>query len=319
VRLLVWNISQYRRFRETEAFQQLKNSNGEISLMAIPLTLAMSINVSFVLGAVFVPGLWGSVEYLFPFAILAFLAVGAYALRIFGQYMTRVLTCGCFDFLENNNLSQMLAIFAFSMLAVGLAAPGAMSHHTVVNAFGIFFSIFFTAIAVLLGLVKLILGFKSMLRRGVAKAASPSLWIMIPILTLLGISFIRQSFGLHHGFDVPMSTPGLFVLTSAILSLQLIFGMIGYSVMKKVGYFDDFLDGNEAHPGAYALICPGVALFVFGMFFIVFGLVKNGLLDKFSPAYFVFLAPLVYIQLKTISTLFKLNRKLLQTPGGAVA
>lgn len=75
-RLLFWNISEYRKFKKTEEFQSLKNSNREISLMVIPLTLAMSVNVSFILGAVFVPDLWGIVEYLFPIAIFTFFVIG---------------------------------------------------------------------------------------------------------------------------------------------------------------------------------------------------------------------------------------------------
>lgn len=49
---------------------------------------------------------------------------------------------GNFDFVNNNSFSQMISIFAFSMVAVGLAAPGAMSHNLSVNAVGIFSAIF---------------------------------------------------------------------------------------------------------------------------------------------------------------------------------
>ena len=38
----------------------------------------------------------------------------------------------------------------------------------------------------------------------------------------------------------------------------------------------------------------------------------NGLINQFSLAYFVALAPLVFLQLKTLSTLFKLNDRLLK-------
>ena len=102
---------------------------------------------------------------------------------------------------------------------------------------------------------------------------------------------------------------------AAILSLQLLFGILGYSVMRRLGYFKDYLNGEQRHPGSYALVCPGVALFVFGMFFVNFGLVRNDLIVPFSWAYFVALAPLVFIQLKTVTTLWRLNTRLLQTPG----
>jgi hypothetical protein len=313
-RLLAWNLLELVRYRHTDAFARLRESNNEATLMTLPLTLAMSINVLFVNGAVFVPGLWHWVEYLFPFAIAAFLMVGYLALRLYARYFTRVISTGRFDEDDNNSLGQMIAVFAFAMIAVGLAAPGAMSHEVAVSAIGIFGAVFFGTIAIVLGLLKFVMGFKSMIRLGIAPAASPSLWIVIPILTLLGIALIRITHGLAHGFDVPVSKPWLFVVMSSILSLQLLFGILGYQVMKQIGYFRDYLHGDQRHPGSYALVCPGVALFVFGMFFVHVGLVKNGLLEPFSTAYFVILAPLVYLQIKTLAVLFRLNDRLLVAP-----
>ena len=69
-KLLIWNVKKFNAFKQTEAYQKLKSSNAEVTLMTIPLTFAMTINVCFVLGAVFVPGLWNIVEYMFPFALL---------------------------------------------------------------------------------------------------------------------------------------------------------------------------------------------------------------------------------------------------------
>ncbi len=311
-RLLLWNLREYRLYRQSDAYERLRGSNNEVTLMAIPLTLAMSINVSFVLGAVFVPDLWSVVEYLFPVAITGFTAIGVYGLTIFVRYLSRLIVTGDFDWVQNNSLGQMLAIFAFAMVGVGLSAPGAMSHHTQINALGIFLAIFFVSVAILLGILKFVLGFRSVLGQGINIQASPTLWIIIPILTLLGISFIRLRFGLDHGFGVPVSKPGLFILTSSVLSLQLLFAVLGYVVMRRLGYFRDYVRGDKQHVGSYALVCPGVALFVFGMFFITFGLVKNGLIEKFGVAYFLLLIPLILVQIKSIQTMFRLNRKLLR-------
>ena len=60
--LLVWNIKQFNLYKKTPAYTQMRSSNAEVTLMAIPLTLSMSINVCFVLGALFVPNLWSVVE-----------------------------------------------------------------------------------------------------------------------------------------------------------------------------------------------------------------------------------------------------------------
>ncbi len=309
-KLLIWNIKQYKAFKETDAYKTLVNSNGEVTLMALPLTFAMTINVCFVLGALFVPGLWDIVEYLFPGALLGFAVVGYYSIKIFMVYFSRLITTGDFDFEKNNNLSQMISIFAFSMVAVGFAAPGAMSHYIQINAIGIFGAIFFGAIALLLLTIKLILGFKGMFKYGINSEASPSLWIIIPILTLLGITLIRISFGFDHHFDQPLANASLFTLTSFVISLQIIFGMLGYSVMKKLGYFEEYIESDKKSAVSFALICPGVAFMVFGIFFINMGLVLNGIIDKYSIAYLLFHLPFIFIQYKTIVLFFKLKNKL---------
>ena len=308
-KLLLWNIKQFSLYKKTSAYQSMVTSNAEVTLMTIPLTFAMTINVCFVIGALFVPKLWSVVEYLFPFAILAFLVTGYYALKIFMNYFSRLIIKGDFDFANNNSLSQMISIFAFAMIAVGLAAPGAMSQYLVVNAIGIFAAIFFSAIAVLLLLIKLVFGFQNIFQHGIAKEASPSLWIMIPILTLLGITYIRISFGLDHHFDQKLANSSLFTFTSLIFSLQLIFGLIGYKVMKYIGYFEEFVESDNRSPVSFALICPGVAFMVFGMFFIHIGLVPNNVIQTFSIAYFAVMAPFVYVQYITIVYFFKLKRK----------
>lgn len=305
-RLLFWNISEYRKFKKTDEFQSLMNSNREISLMVIPLTLAMSINVSFILGAVFVPNLWVIVEYLFPAAILAFFATGIYALKILGDYFTRIFIKGDFNFIENNNFSQMITIFALTMIAVGLAAPGAMSHHKEINAIGMFLSIFFLSIAIILAFIKMTLAFNSTLKHGIDKGTSVSLWMMIPILTLTGITFIRLTMGLHHGFMETLSKPSFFIITSVVLSLQIFIGLFGYKVMRSIDYFRDHSKGTSANAGSFALICPGVAFFVFGMFFMVFGLVQNGLVNMMSPTFFIIMTPLVLIQIQTLRVFFRL-------------
>jgi hypothetical protein len=308
-KLLAWNIKQYKAFKTTKGFEELRSTNAEVTLMAMPLTFAMTINVCFVLGAVFVPGLWSVVEFMFPFAILGFAICGYYALKIFMEFFSRIISTGSFDCTKNNNFSQMISIFAFSMISVGFAAPGAMSHHIEINAIGILGSIFFMALSVSLLVVKFILGFRNILERGLGLEAAPSLWIVIPILTLLGIALIRITFGLHHGFETPLEKPSLFMLTSTFLSFQILAGVLGYKVMKKLGYFDRYVYGNEKSVVSFALICPGVAFMVFGMFFINFGLAFNGVIDKYSIVYFALMAPFVYIQYKTVNTFFILKKK----------
>ncbi len=269
IRLLIWNISEYKKFKTTTKYHEMKNSHQAVAFMAIPLTLAMTVNCSFAFFAAVVPKLWTIVEYMFPpGAILAFLAIGIYALKIFVEYFTSFMIKGDFDYAKNNNLSQMMGIFAFSMIAVGFAAPAAMTHIKAVSAISLFLSVFFLTLAISLAFIKMTIGLKSIFQYGISIEGSPTLWIAIPILTILGITIVRMFFGLSHNFDSHGNMSTLYVFTSIIISLQIVFGIVGYVVMKRIGYFKDYLHGEKKSPGVYALICPGVAIFVFGMFFL---------------------------------------------------
>ncbi len=308
---LFWNLSELKQFKQTSAYQELLRSNHEISLAAIPLTLGMSINVFFVLAAVFVPGVWGIVEYLFPGALLGFLLVGIYATHIFVKFISRALATGDLNCADNNSLSMMIAVFAFSMLAVGFAAPAAMSTTLVTSAIGIIGSMFFLSATVLIGMLTLFTGFRAMMEHSINRENSPTLWILIPILTLIGITIVRVDHGLHMNLKMHTQPGEMFTSLFFLTSLQIMFGLMGWFVMKKVGYFEKYINGESKSHMSYALICPGVAFFVFGMFTLHMGLARMGVTPKFGVAYWVIMAPLVFIQIKTIMMIFKLDKKLL--------
>ena len=312
VRLLAWNFAQYSRWRRTPAYEALRASNAETQLLAIPLTLAMSINVGFIVGAVFVPGLWGVREWLFPMALVAFLATGVWAVRLFLDFLARVLSTGGFDCARNNSLGQMLVVFAFAMVGVGFSAAAAMSHIKAVAAIGYMGAVFFIVAAVVLGVLKLVLGFRAMMEHAAAEETTPTLWIVIPILTVLAIAIYRLKMSLAHTFDTPVTRGEVLSLFTAVIAGQLLFGLIGWAVMRRVGYFRRWVSGPERSPGAYALICPGVALFVSINFLIHTALIPLGVIEAFSVAHAVVFVPLVVLQLITIRVFFQLNGKLLR-------
>ncbi len=311
-RLLAKNLSWLKKYKQSSEFKAFNESPKGMSMMAIPLTLAMSLNVVFVLGALLIPNLWNNIEYLFPVSITGFLAVGTYASVIFGRQMLRIITTGNSEFVNVNNLSHLISIFTFTMVAVGFAASGAMSQYLIVNSIGIFFAVFFLSMAVVISAVKLILGFRAMMENGIAKEAAPTFWLVIPILTLGGITVIRLLMGLDHHFESHLNKPMLFVISAIIVSLQILNGVFGWAIMKKIGYFEEFVNSDKKSVGSLSLICPGVAFFVFGMFFIHFGLVQNGIIEKFGIMYFIVMLPFVAVQALTIATFLKLSKKLIR-------
>ena len=311
---MIWNTREFSLFTKADAYHKLRNSSAKISLMVVPLTMSMTVNVLFVNSSLLIPGLWEVIEYMFPLTMLAFVSIDVYSLLILGDYFVRMLLHKGYSFEQNNSLAPMASIFALSMIAAGLAAPAAMSHVREVIAIAIALFSFFATSAALLIVAMLVIGFHTMLTHGNRPEAAPSLWLMIPITTLLGITFMRTSHGMGEAFGGHTSSAEIYIVLMAIFSIQVIFGLIGFTVMKRLNYFKDFIYGDKVHATTYALVCPGVALPVFGLFVVKFGLLGNTLISMWTPAHYLFLLPFLLIQLKTLQVLLTLVKRLQLTP-----
>ena len=77
---VAWNLREFGEWKKTEGYTKVRNSNAEVTLMAVPLTLGMTVNGIFMTGLLFVPKLWSVIDYLMPVAILMYGAVGAISL-----------------------------------------------------------------------------------------------------------------------------------------------------------------------------------------------------------------------------------------------
>lgn len=310
IKSLIWNLGQLAVFKKTEKYTKLRQTNAETQLLAMPLALAMTVNVGFIIGLVFVPGLWGAVEYMFPLAMVAFALIGMLALRQIGHFLGRVLSAGgVFDVTANNSFAQLLPAFALSMVAVGLAAPGAMSTVPTTVGISLIMSTLVGTVAAIYAIMAAITALSSMLQHGTAKESGPTLMIVVPILTVLGIMLMRQNHGLHTTFDVHTTDAGSLMLMTKILAVQFAFALMGLIVLRRQGYANAFLRGPGNSPGAYALICPGVALSVMMQFWINKGLVATGLIAKFGVAYWGFTAIALGFQIAMVALVLYLNRR----------
>jgi len=307
--LLAWNLRRVGPFVASERGRSLGASNAQTQMMALPLALAMSVNVAFILGLVFVPGLWSVVEVLFPVALAAFLAIGALALRQLGGFLARVIGSGGFDCKANNSFAQLLPAFSLAMVGVGLSAPGAMSGTALTAGTAIIASTFFLVAAVVIAAVGMVLGIRSMLENGVAVEQAPTLMIVIPLMTVLGILLIRQDHGLHVHFESHGSAGDMLTMLTRFLSLELLFALFGVTVLRATGYIRRFISGSETSVGSYALICPGVALSVMMQFWINKGLVAAGLVARFGLAYWALTGVALAAQVAMIVLMLVLNRR----------
>ncbi len=309
LKLLAWNFMAYARFRRSEDYRALRSSPAEAQVTAMPLAIAMSINVGFVLGMVFVPGLWSVVEYLFPLALAAFLAAGVLALAQIGAYLGRIKTEGGFDWSKNASFAQALPSFALAMVGVGLAAPAAMSQSPTTAGVAIVLATFFLVASALILVVAIVLGVHSMLSHGIAPEAGPTILIVVPIMTILGILMLRVSHGLHATFGVHGSPAETLLLLTKLLSVQILFGLFGLAILRRHGYARRFLFAAEHSVSSYALVCPGVAFNVMLFFWINAGLVANGLVARFSLVYWALTAVALVSQAAMVWLVFHLNRR----------
>lgn len=305
--LLVWNLKEFFAWRRTDAYTAVRTSNAEVTLMAVPLTLGMTINGLFIAGMIFIPGLWNVIEYLMPLAIVLYGSVGILALTYLSRYLIRVMHNG-FDFKANGGLNQLLSSFAFTMVAVGLAAPAAMTTNPVVVVIAGALSLFFTVIAILLFLVFLPLGAMSMLRYGLSLGNSATLWLGVPIITLLAITYLR----LRHGVGTiaalnpnAPAIPGTSVWLAALLALmvaaQLAFLGLGHLAMTSNGFYKRFVfSRQEQSPAAFTLVCPGIALSVLTFFLLNVGLVKNNIFPVGSVGFVALLVAAYAVQAATL-------------------
>lgn len=315
IKMLIWNLARLAEFKKTDAYTKLMDSNGETQFLAMPLALAMTVNAGFILGLVFVPGLWSVVEYLFPMAMVAFALISYLAFRRIGAFLGRVLSeGGVFDVTANNSFAQLLPAFALSMTAVGMSAPAAMSTVPTTVGISLVLSIMLGAIAALYALVAAIVAFNSMLHHGTAKESAPTLMVVVPILTILGIMTIRQEHGLHTTFEAHGGMADNLLLTTTILAIQGVFLALGLLVLKRQKYADAYLRGAGNSAGSYALVCPGVALSVMLHFWINKGLVGAGLIAKFGIAYWSLTSLAIAAQVSMIVLVLLLNRRHFRRP-----
>ncbi|MBN9886706.1 TsoY family (seleno)protein [Salipiger abyssi] len=310
IKSLIWNLRAFAAFRKTGAWEEMRQSNNESSVLAMPLALAMSVNVAFVLGMVFVPGLWRVVEYLFPMAMVAFALIGVLAFRQLGGFLGRVLSKGgIFDVTAHNSFAQLLPAFAISMVAVGFAAPAAMSTNPVTVGTALVLSTFLGVTAILYTVLAAATALNSMLHYGTAREAGPTLLIIVPIVTVLGIMFMRQDHGLHATFGVHSDPAEMMIFLARLLSVQVVFLLLGLTVLRAQGYFRDFVLGPKTSAGSYALVCPAVALSVMLQFFLNKGLVAAGLVDKFGLSYWLLTGVALAAQAVAIWLVLRLNRQ----------
>ena len=85
--------------------------------------------------------------------------------------------------------------------------------------------------AVLIALIVMVMSIRPMLENGVNVEAAPTLMVVIPLITVVGIALMRQNHGLHVHFDVQGGAGETLRMLTQLLSVQVIFALFGLAVL----------------------------------------------------------------------------------------
>lgn len=269
--LLVWWLRKPSTLPQDQRLS-LYAGEAHVNRMIIPLILAMSVNVLFIVGLVFVPGLWSAREMLFPFALLALVVLLVVALHRWVSQV-KLVKSGNLSY-ANKGLIELLATFAFAMIAVGFSASAAMSQTPWVHTTGFVLSVITAGLAIIAGVLVMI-GRVANLRQGkIAATATGSLLMAVPIATVLGIAAYRLMMANNHYFAGSIDSNAVMLVLGGFFGFQLIVFMLGIPVILRTGGWKELVH-DKPQAASFSLICPGVGIFVMGMFFVSHGLVAN--------------------------------------------
>ena len=274
--LVVWMLRGLSRFKASPQFTAFWQSHMGLQLMVRPLVLAMMVNVLFILGLVFVPGLWELREMLFPGALLAFFLIAIDAVMIWMDHLSELYQSEADN--SGSGLAGMFPAFTFAMLAVGFSASAAMSHHKVTAGIGFSGAVILMVFALFIASAHFVVQFPRMMRDGVKPAASGTLWMAIPISTILGIACYRLLMSAQHVWEINLGDVVPAAVLLIFMSVQLFFYLLGRAVMNR-NHGWRYLVNDEPQAASFSLICPGVGLFVLGMFVVFRALIPMGVLD----------------------------------------
>lgn len=301
--LVVWMLRGLAAFRKSEQYTDFWKSHAGVQWMIRPLVLAMMINVLFILGMVFVPGLWTFREWLFPWSLLGFALVGSDAIALWTAHISELY--GNTEDSSGSGLAGMFPAFTFAMVAVGFSASAAMSHVKVTAGIGFVGAVLLIVFALFIATAHFVTQFPAMIRDGVKPAASGTIWMAIPISTVLGIAVFRLMMGAQHVWKMPVDKVMSALILLVFFAAQIFFYLLGLAVMKR-NHGWRYLVEKVPQAASFSLICPEVGFFVLSMFLIFRAFIPLGIVDDTSQWFL--LVPLAALQLSTIILFVRLMR-----------
>lgn len=273
--LLFWWLRAPKQL-PTHERQALYAGEAGVTRMITPLVLAMSVNAGFVGGLVFIPKLWSIKEFLFPFALITFVMILILAVTRWLRHNTIARMQG-FTY-QGKGLLELLSTFALAMITVGFSASAAMSSTPFVYSTGMVLAIFSTILTLASGINVARARLKHITAQSIMPSSTGSLLMAVPITTVLGIAIYRLIMAGNHHFGLAASTATIAVVLGLLFTFQLLVFTLATPVIIRAGGFKELISKNP-NGASLSLVCPGVGLFVLGMFFVTKGLAEPGFIS----------------------------------------
>ena len=301
VQLLLWNHRHLKVWEKTESASSLKNSAGAHHLMAIPLTIAFSLNLVVAYASAFIPYAWRLREWLFPVLFVAFVWA---ALRAFKPYFADMSVATAAT--PKDSLGRVLTSATFSLLGYGFSTLAMFSGIKLTVLIGYLSASFCLIAAVFV----LFAGLLAALKERPSSEETGRLWLALPALTLFGLCCYRLRGSLAANFYADQVPAMNFTFFSALFLVQVFLGLVLWASTKHDINYRQTQTGKEAILRSYILVGTGSALVVLGHYLINDGLVRIDLFTGHSIGYWFAYLPFVALQLVSLRLFLKTNKQL---------
>jgi len=275
--LTVLFLNAYFAWRKTEVFKTFsENPLVNSGLMAPLVSLVMSMNIVIAVVRYFMPAVSDNFQ-----AIMAPAFVGYVALWFITVFTVLSLLkksfIRSFD-VDKIHFGWLLQPFALAMVTVtgtGFAAlaknSGEITYNSDIAGFAAFLALISGSMAVFLTYIKVASIFKKHLHREgpLENHFMPTYLIVLPIITLIGISVFRFGHYLNHLYHAPILFSIAKLILISLYAFQLWYFAFGLMMLK--GYWGGYFK-EKFHVSQWGLVCPFVAVsalstFVFKAFF----------------------------------------------------
>lgn len=263
---------RYFKWRSTDALNAYaSNPLVHSGLMTPIISVAMSFNIIIAVFRYFIPMLSDNFQAMMAPAFVGYVLLWLWAVGTSLSLLKRAFTAA-FD-VDKIHFGWLLQPFTLAMVTVTGTGFAALAHNTAtitynsdIAGMAAFLATISGSMALFLFSVKLFSIFKEHMRRDntLEHTFMPTYLIVVPIITLFGISVFRLGHYLNHVYEAPI----LFVIAKLLLFFFFAFQVwyFAFGLMMLKDYWKGYLR-STFHVSQWGLICPFVGFVALGLFF----------------------------------------------------